>query len=146
MINILKKQIKKVDIRYFLLFLIPTLMVFAYGKYRCDYITKHKDILEFNLFPNSHKLGVDGWSLTHFTLFLVIGFLYPGTFLITMLLGLLWELFETYVGIYKPSVIKGLGFCQLSSNRYKVWWYGKWSDPIVNMLGFLTGRFINKYV
>jgi len=142
----LKKELSRVDKGYVLLFLIPTLVVFAYGKYRCDYITKHKDILEFSLFPNSNKYGIDGWSITHFSLFLLVGYFYSKTFILSMTLGLLWELFETYVGIYKPKLIRGLGFCQLSSNRYKIWWYGKWSDPVFNLLGFLTGAYINKYL
>ena len=54
--------------------------------------------------------------------------------------------FLKHMGIYKPKLIRGLGFCQLSSNRYKIWWYGKWSDPVFNLLGFLTGAYINKYL
>ena len=122
------------------------MMVFAYGKYRCDNIIKHKDILEFSLFKNSDKFGLDGWSVTHFSLFLLVGFFYSKVFVITMSLGILWELFETFVGIYKPEIIKGWGFCKLPGNKYKVWWYGKISDPIANFLGFITGSLLSKYL
>lgn len=142
MLSIIKKELKHIDMGYVLLLLIPTSLVFAYGKYRCDNITKHKDVLEFSLFKKSDKLGIDGWSLTHFSLFFIVGFFYNNVFVITMSLGILWELFETYIGIYKPNFIKGWGFCKLPGNKYKVWWYGKISDPIINFLGFTTGSFL----
>ena len=142
----INNELKYIDNGYILLLLIPTLMVFAYGKYRCDNIVKHKDILEFGLFKNSDKFGLDGWSITHFSLFFIVGFFYSKVFVITMLLGIFWELFETYVGIYKPEIIKGLGFCELSANKYKVWWYGKLSDPLANFLGFVLGMTLHNYL
>ena len=65
-----------------------------------------------------------------------------------MFFGCIWELFETYVGYYKPEQIKGLGFCDTfgSDGKLKVWWYGKWSDLIMNFSGFVLGHYIkNNY-
>ena len=55
------------------------------------------------------------------------------------------ELFETIVGIYKPELINGFGF-QLTKSKYKVWWYGKWSDIVVNFIGFMLGSIIRKNI
>ena len=142
----IQKEIKFIDFRYILLLILPVLSIFIYGKYRCDNYHKNNNVdrLEFNLFKNSHKFGLDGWSITHFTLFFIIGFFYPQIFIITISLGILWELFETFIGIYKPTFIKGFGFCTLTDNKYKVWWYGKWSDLVVNLLGFLCGSYLKK--
>ncbi len=142
----IQQELKLIDFRYILLLILPVLSIFIYGKYRCDNYHKNYNVdrLEFNLFKNSHKFGLDGWSITHFTLFFIIGFLYPQMFFTTITLGLLWELFETFIGIYKPNFIKDFGFCKLSDNKYKVWWYGKWSDIIVNLIGFLCGAYIKK--
>ena len=146
MLNILKNEIKYIDIGYILLLLIPTLLIFDYGRFRCINIAKLEDPFEAEMFKGSDKFGLDGWSFFHFVLFLFVGYFYNKVFVITMSLGILWEFFETFVGIYKPEIIKGWGFCQLSGNKYKVWWYGKISDPIANFLGFITGSLLNNYI
>ena len=78
---------------------------------------------------------------------MVYGFLYPNTFVLTNFIGILWELFEYWVGISKPKILSGLGFCNPahSGNKQKIWWYGKPSDFIVNALGFITGNRLNKF-
>ena len=107
--------------------------------YRTKNKTTHTDVLEFDLFKGSSQYGLDGWSITHFSFFCLIGILYPDTFVLSMSIGIIWELIETYIGVFKPSIMKGYGFYELPGNRYKVWWYGKWSDPVVNFFGFLLG-------
>ena len=146
MLDIIKNEIKYINRYYFIIIFVSIFSIFLYGKYRCDNITKHKDVLEFSLFHKSEELGLDGWSITHYCLYVVFGYLYPNVLVVTISLGILWELFETYVGIYKPDVISGFGFCELSNNRYKVWWYGKWSDVVLNILGFLSGMTLHNYL
>ena len=72
----------------------------------------------------------------------MIGYLYPKTIIISMLLGSLWELTETYFGIYRPKIVKGYGFCDTKNKneKPKVWWYGKKSDIFVNFTGFMVGK------
>ena len=138
---------EKVDLLYFLLGFSCISGIFIYGYYRCRYIKKHTDMLEFSLFKNSKKYGIDGWVLSHYLFNLLIGFLYPYALRLTILLGSLWEVFEWYVGIYKPKILNGIGFCESPSGNKKnnkVWWYGKWQDIIANTLGFLTGKFLRK--
>ena len=146
LIKRLKKEYSSITKLYIILFLISSLTVAMYGKYRCSHIDNHKDVLEFDLFNNSAEYGLDGWSLSHLFFFGLIGYLFPNTLLLTMFLGALWELFETIVGIYKPELIDGFGFCQLTESKYKVWWYGKWSDIVVNFIGFMLGSIIRKNI
>ena len=119
--------------------------IFIYGKFRCMY-PKYKDILV----PQYIK-GIDGWSLTHFCTFSVLGTLYPDTFLLSFILGISWEMFEILLGIIKPNFLKGITDChrEYSGNSYLsndqkngYWWYGKWQDIIFNTIGFLFGKYI----
>ena len=132
---------------YWICVILSILILILYGKYRCKYINSHKDILEGELFKNSNKFGLDGWSVSHFIAHMIAGIVYPTTFIFTQLGGFVWELFETYVGIYKPKWVMGIGFCKHRTssehNKYKVWWYGKVSDIIVNITGFIVGVFIH---
>ena len=145
--SILIEQVTLTDPLYWIFGATTVSIIFFYGWYRCKYIKKHKDVLEFSLWKNSNKHGIDGWSVSHYLSFLVYGFLYPNTFILTTLLGALWELFECYVGIAKPKLLSGLGFCMPagSGNKHKIWWYGKPSDIIVNSLGFITGNRLHKF-
>ena len=147
-INVLKEQISHTDTLYWALGITNVMIIFFYGWYRCKYIKNHKDIFEFSLWKNSNKMGIDGWSLSHYLAFLVFGFLYPNTFILTNSIGILWELFECWVGIVKPKILSGLGFCNpaQSGNNQKIWWYGKPSDFIVNALGFITRNKLNKFL
>jgi hypothetical protein len=146
LLNKYKSEFKSIDLKYPIPFIICVVIIALYGKYRCDNITNHKDILEFSLFKGSERFHLDGWTITHFSFFLLIGYLYPNTLFISMTIGVIWELMETFVGVMKPKMILGYGFCELPGNKYKVWWYGKWSDPIVNFFGFLLGKRIYKMV
>ena len=137
--------IEKVPLNYWLVGSIAPMIVFFYGWYRCKYITKHKDILEFSLLKNSKKYGVDGWLLSHYLFFVMMGYIFPNTLRISVISGLIWEIFEWYCGEYKPKCLEGVGFCKSpsgSKNRGKVWWYWKWQDPIANTLGFMTGKYM----
>ena len=138
---------ENVDLLYFLLGFSCIGGIFFYGYYRCRFIKKHKDVLEFSLFKNSKKYGLDGWVLSHYLFNVMIGFLYPYALRLSVLLGSLWELFEWFVGTYKPEILRGIGYCDSPSGvkkNNKVWWYGKWQDIVANTLGFLTGKFIRK--
>jgi hypothetical protein len=134
-----------VTIGYIVLLFISPILVIFYGWYRCKNIKDHKDILEFSLIGDSNKIGVDGWLLSHYIWFLVIGYIYPKMMRLSLLLGVLWEVFEWYVGEYKPKFLLNLGFCSSPSGakkRNNVWWYWKWQDLIVNPLGFISGKYL----
>lgn len=121
--------------KYVSIFILPLISIGLYGKYRCTH-KEYKDILEFNL-----GLGLDGWSCTHILFFLVVGYLFPHTFLLTMVIGTAWELFEHFYGKARPGWLGGYGDCNdLATDKESGnWWYGKWSDLLCNSFGFLVG-------
>ena len=137
---------ENITLKYIMVLSIAPLVVFFYGWYRCKNILNHKDVLEFSLFKNSKEYGVDGWLLSHYTFFMLMGYLFPNTLRFSFLAGLAWETFEWYCGVYKPKCLEGIGFCASPSGAKKngkVWWYWKWQDPIANLLGFMTGKYLS---
>ena len=128
------------NILYCLLIIICPLLIALYGYYRCKNIKTHDDYLGFDLFNNSKKYGLDGWSISHLLFYMLLGYLFPNKIILTLSLGIIWELFETFIGIYKPNIFKDYGFC--STDNSKVWWHGKFSDIIVNFIGFIIGQYL----
>ena len=87
--------------RYYIMYLLPLCFIFPYGKYRCTH-KDFKDPLETSLF-----FGLDGWSGTHVLFFLMMGYLFPKSFILSMLLGISWELFEHLYGKHRPGWLGG---------------------------------------
>ena len=120
-------------------------LIFINGYIRCKYWSG-ADIL-------MTKLGVydlDGWSMTHLALFTYIGYRFPSHFVEAMSMGILWELWEYWCGEYRPSWMGGFGDCDLTTHQidstHKNWWFGRYSDIIMNLSGFILGYSIrNKY-
>ena len=139
-------------ILYSSVLLAPILFIFTYGNWKCQH-KNVKDPLQTLLF-----LDVEMWGATHFLWFMLMGYLFPQTFILTMFMGILWELFEHYHGkerprlhshasvIFRPlgKLIGGFGDCKnLATDRADGnWWYGKWSDIACNIIGFLVGRYM----
>lgn len=141
-IKTLINEYSALNMYYIIIIVLTIISLFIYGKHRCD--NNNYDILEFNLFKNSDKLGLDGWSITHFLIYIFMGFVFNKIFFLTIIGGILWELFETFIGIYKPNILSGYGFCE-NNNKYKIWWYGKFSDIFINILGLIVGNLCYKF-
>lgn len=138
---------------YLIIFLIIASSVFVYGKIRCllKDNKKFKDPLSFHT-----NIYVDGWLLSHFVLFLFIGYKFPNSFCLSMIFGILWEIIEILIGTYEPGILKGISNCSaidlkkeniinVNSNDNLNWFYGRYEDMIIDFLGFVTGYFINSY-
>ena len=123
----------------FIIQLICAIIIFIYGKYRCDN-PDYEDIL-----LNKFNIGdLDGWSATHFLFFSILGYYYPDQIKMAMFGGIMWELFEAYYGHYKPTFLMGFGHCAITDAKSPegLWWYGKISDLIMNYGGFIIGRYL----
>jgi len=131
---------------YYLMYLLVLSLIFLYGQYRCSN-KNFKDPLEKKI--NISELEVDGWSFTHVMFFMLMGYLFPNTFIQTMTMGVLWELFEHIYGKQRPGWLGGYGGkCNnMATDRDDGnWWYGKWSDIGCNAFGFLVGKYLsNEY-
>jgi len=100
--NIISKYCTENSSQYYLIYLIPLSLIFSYGQYRCSN-KNFKDPLEKKIgIP-----GLDGWSLSHIMFFMLMGYLFPNTFIQTMTMGILWEIFEHIYGKQRPGWLGG---------------------------------------
>ena len=128
----------------FLLFII--FLIFLVGLIRC----------KTNYDPLLHKFvgKIDGWMVSHFITFAIVGFYFPDTFIYAMFLGIMWEFVENMLGKVKTSTFKSFGFCIIekeSKKRLKdnvsTWWYGQYEDVIADFIGFIFGKyFLKSYI
>lgn len=116
------------------------LIICLYGNYRCMNPEYHD--------PLMRKLGVgdlDGWSIAHLIFFMVLGYMYPDTFLVAMGLGVGWEAFEHFLGKQRPGFLGGFGDCITTDPALEgPWWFGRLSDIGMNMFGFLLGAYFRQ--
>ena len=117
--------------------------IFIYGNHRCQH-PEFKDPLEKPLFDE--KLPwLDGWAYTHFITFFFIGLFadsyYYEYWLVAVGLGITWEVFEHIVGEERPGWMGGYGGCNMATDKNEDgnWWYGKWTDVLINGIGFILG-------
>lgn len=119
--------------------LVCVLIIVSYGTYRCQQATEFVDPLTKSAFSKSHALSsyLDGWGISHFAFFFLLGYLYPGVnyVLYSFCLGVLWEIFE-YTIKDKPFY---LSRCNYKTGDGRTWWYGRWQDIVMNSLGLLAG-------
>ena len=125
---------------YFVVCAVP---IFMYGNYRCE----NPDFKD----PLQTKLGIgdlDGWSLSHLLFFMFIGYHFKGKYLIAaFFIGVLWELFEHYYGEERPGWLGGYGDCDMRTDSLEGnWWYGKWSDIVMNLIGLVLGSHLLKKI
>lgn len=111
-----------------------------YGYLRCR--RKFIDPLSTKL----HVWDLDGWSVTHFVLFTVVGYLFRGWQLgiVAFLLGVLWELVEHWMGRRRPSWLGGWGDCDAKEfeKQNANWWFGRYSDILMNTMGIVLGNML----
>ena len=124
--------------------LAAVVIIGVYGQMRCR--------IRF-IDPLSTKLGVgdlDGWALTHFALFSVLGYMAPGTKLATVAfsMGVAWEICEHWLGKARPAWLGGWGGCDAKEfeKHYANWWFGRWSDLVMNGSGLLVGNMIRQVI
>lgn len=101
---------------------------------------------------------VDWWSVSHFLLFAIFGFIMPGRVFTLIGLGIGWELIEDYLSsdhstqlsdCREPTVINSKGeivrkfWCNGIQDGY---WYGKWDDIVFNTFGYICGQRLRELV
>ena len=138
------KLFQHVDNIYFLLYFTCGLSVIAYENIKC-YIKYYKKthtnllFLEGNLYENNFLL-IDKWYITHLLFYTIIGYLYRKSFYLSMILGVIWESFEFYLGYYKPNWFFNFYKTKYNSSDQ---WYGRITDIIINYMGFYIGYVLN---
>ena len=125
---------------YISIFIICITTILVYGRYRVLNKKTYKDPLISTKIIQSKMFGdVDGWSFAHFFFFMLIGYLFPNELYLSMTFGIIWELFEHLSGKYKPACLTGFSIGYTDDAEYEGWWYGKLSDLLMNLVGFLIG-------
>lgn len=129
------------------------LIILIYGSYRCRH-PEYKDVL---LRGSDICPWCDGWSFSHFTLFFLMTYLSPDSYVVFFFLGLIWEIFEylvyttskshNHTGILKyVDRLVELSRCksadQLQSKNHH-WIYYRWSDLVLNTLGIILGHYVS---
>lgn len=110
------------------IYLIVFLVIVVYG--RLISTTKQKDHLEDTFAPCD---GCDYWGVTHFGLYLILGFLFPHHLTSMFIVGVGYEIFE-YVAGTSSNIVSDLG------PQNQTWWYGRVSDIVFNSAGLIVGR------
>lgn len=120
-----------------------------YSNYRCAH-PEFKDFLggyPLGKWPGPFSVIADGWSISHFVFFFLLGLAFPRTWWLALLLGCIWEGMEfatQYTTIPILDSMRGLAVCKNNNSTIgnTFWWYGKWSDLIMNAGGFGLGYFV----
>jgi hypothetical protein len=126
-----------------LIFIYFMIMMFIYKDEKI-FITK--DPLNYKLFNlNMFENCCSGWPVSHFILFMILGFLYPNCWKIILLLGIIWELIEVSFYWFRSSDrqwVRTNNNLEYSKN----WWAGSYKDIIFNCAGFGVGFLLAKLV
>ena len=91
------------------------------------------------VFPAIH---LDWWSVVHFFLFSVFGFIIPNKPISFLILGAGFEAFEDYMASDAQTQLVNCTdpekklWCRGKQDHY---WYAKYDDVIVNTFGYLLG-------
>jgi hypothetical protein len=109
-----------------------------------------KDIMDVVIFHSKelgNMAGENGafslWPISHFILYVCLGYFAPSLWWICLLIGIGWEIFEYIAGNlwqkYKAKSTRKV-FTQITSQQYSTKWVDcRWSDILFNVAGLLVG-------
>lgn len=86
------------------------------------------------------------WPISHFVLFLILGFLFPNCVLLIITLGIVWELIEVMMGKlvvgdkWQRQPLRQGGNVEYTQD----WWAGSAKDILFNIAGFGVGFLLAK--
>ena len=88
--------------------------------------------------------NIDLMTIVHFMLYFIFGYIYPNNYILALLIGVLWEIFERIIVSNKIlyNLVKKYWFIP------EVYWneniVNTLSDKIINMLGYIVGNIIKQ--
>lgn len=121
-----------------LTFIIVALIIHLYGFILFKSDDNINDPLQNEIY------GISLWTITHFIFFAYIGYYYEDCFKESMLLGILWELYEASFGKFFPILFPKIAR-EIDPN-WNSWTYGCYQDIIFNFLGFQFGKLLKKMI
>ena len=90
---------------------LPVFFIFPYGRYR----SLHPTYID----PLMTKIGIldfDGWSVTHFCWYGLMGYIFPTRAIVVLGTGTIWEVIEWLLGKTRPAILGGFGDCPNNIN------------------------------
>jgi hypothetical protein len=131
---------------YFAILLICFITIFvivAYGTFRCQRTSFVDPLTKCPVGPPWDKF-LDGWAITHYLFFLLLGYLYPEHILFSWTLGVGWELVE-FMAKDRPFYLSKCNY-EVTTENGGGWWYGRWQDVVTNTLGLMSGLVLRKCI
>lgn len=117
-------------------------LIAIYGTFRCK-TTSFKDPITTCFFEKKEICSfLDGWGVLHFFYFMALGFMFPNNLTTIFLMGVLWELVESYSKDHPFYLVE----CKyvIETDEGAGWWYGRWQDVVMNTFGMFCGYFLFK--
>ena len=128
--------------------IIVVIILFIYGSYLVlTYGTKNittNDFMNKTVFTMSSGDPISWWPISHFILFLILAFLFPGCWLLLLVAGIFWEGFEAVLGriMSRPyHHVTRTG----ADIQYKQWMQGSCMDILMDSGGIIVGLLL-RYV
>lgn len=87
--------------------------------------------------------GCDLWVVSHFIFYLILGFLFPHLLFEFLIIGIVWEFFETAMMFYRDSPL--LESIKLLNKRDYYTMFGRVSDIAFNTSGLIIGWKLRQY-
>lgn len=133
------------------IYIVCVLVIIAYGFFIRR--TKTRDVLAKQIYHHPICQEIDGWSISHFMFFGLLGVLFPGHHFQFFLTGMFWEIVESALGQNNFEVsgkrLQLVGDQDADGNttgKDDAFWYGKESDIVMDVAGYCLGSaFAEKY-
>ena len=145
MLGFIEKHGRKIIVA---LMVVSILFIMIGHMYRDQIQTKLKT--EFMKVPG---FSLDWWSISHFILFALFGFIEPNRPLLFLGIGVAWEVFEDGLSANKTTQLVD---CQkpkttlsqeiMCNGLEDGYWYAKWDDILCNLFGYLLGSGIRSLI
>lgn len=122
-----------------LICIIISISIIIYGQIRCK-LKFNDPLLKPITINNKQLFDLDGWSITHFIFFLILGYYFNNHIIFIIFMGTLWEVIEIIFGKISYT-LPALESCHVK-NKNSDWWYGRMSDIYINIIGVFCGYFL----
>jgi hypothetical protein len=124
------------NILIILICIFVSISIIIYGQIRCK-LRFADPLIKPVTYNNKQLFDLDGWSISHLIMFIILGYIFDKNVLLLIFMGTLWEVIEIIFG--KISyVLPALESCHIK-NKNSDWWYGRMSDIYVNIIGIFIG-------
>lgn len=88
------------------------------------------------------------WPVSHFIMYLILGFFFPDCWLLLIILGILWEIIEFVFGIFERKFASNKQKKKLTKRlQYaSAWWAPQIGDILFNLAGLSIGLVLHRII